>query len=137
MLPNIIALMAHESSVVHSYAAHCLERMLMVKDEGKPRFAPPDICPFLTQLLTNLFGAFTLGDSAENEYLMKAVMRVIAFVGPEMKPFAAQAQAQIVAMLVVRTRPGGRTAMGSTVLLRRRFVGGAICVCACFIQIVF
>ena len=49
-------------------------------------------------------GAFTLGDSAENEYLMKCVMRVIAFMGAEIKPFATQCQAQIVGMLVVRPK---------------------------------
>ena len=31
-------------------------------------------------LLQNLFGGFKLPESAENEYLMKAVMRVIGWV---------------------------------------------------------
>ena len=57
MLPAIVALMAHENCVVHSYAAHCMERLLMIKDAGALRFAPADISPALTQLLTNLFGA--------------------------------------------------------------------------------
>ena len=48
-------------------------------------------------------GAFTLGDSAENEYLMKCLMRVVSFMGPEIKVFATQCQTQIVNMLVVRT----------------------------------
>jgi hypothetical protein len=58
MLPAIVALIAHENCVVHSYAAHCMERLLMIKDAGVPRFGPPDISPALTQLLTNLFGAW-------------------------------------------------------------------------------
>jgi hypothetical protein len=61
-------------------------------------------------LLPRNAGAFTLGDSAENEYLMKCVMRVIAFMGPEIKPFATQCQAQIVGMLVVRPK---RSVLGS------------------------
>ena len=39
-------------------------------------------------LLTNLFGAFQKPESGENEYLMKAVMRVITFVGPQVGPIA-------------------------------------------------
>jgi hypothetical protein len=57
MLPAIVALMAHENCVVHSYAAHCMERLLMIKDAGALRFGAVDISPALTQLLTNLFGA--------------------------------------------------------------------------------
>jgi hypothetical protein len=60
MLPNVVGLLAHESSVVHSYAAHCIERMLMVKDAGQPRFVSANLAPVLTQLLTNLFGKRTL-----------------------------------------------------------------------------
>ena len=41
---------------------------------------------------------------------MKCVMRVIAFMGPEIKPFATQCQAQIVGMLVVSPK---RSMLGS------------------------
>ena len=37
----------------------------------------------LTDLLQRLFGAFSLPDSRENEYVMRCVTRVITFVGPE------------------------------------------------------
>ena len=33
------------------------------------------------QLLANLFGAMTLPDSAENDYLMKCIMRTVASLG--------------------------------------------------------
>ena len=52
------------------------------------------------QLLTNLFQAFTLGDSAENEYLMKCVMRVIAFSGADVKPVATICLQQLSVMLL-------------------------------------
>lgn len=37
-------------------------------------------------LLERLFEGFKLPDSSENEYLMKAIMRVIGFVGPAIAP---------------------------------------------------
>ncbi len=36
-------------------------------------------------LLNNLFSAFKMPESEENQYLMKCVMRVIMFVGPEVR----------------------------------------------------
>lgn len=47
------------------------------------RFAVSELSPLLEPLLTNLFGAFGKPESGENEYLMKCVMRVIIFVGPQ------------------------------------------------------
>lgn len=37
----------------------------------------------LEPLLQKLFAAFGIVDSAENEYVMKCVMRVVDFVGPK------------------------------------------------------
>lgn len=37
----------------------------------------------LEPLLQGLFGAFQQPESAENEYVMKCVMRLITFVGPQ------------------------------------------------------
>lgn len=42
-----------------------------------------DLAPVLEPLLAALFTAFSKPDSAENEYVMRCVMRVISFVGPE------------------------------------------------------
>jgi hypothetical protein len=39
-------------------------------------------------MLGALFAAFKHPDSSENEYLMKAVMRLISFLGPGMSPVA-------------------------------------------------
>jgi exportin-2 (importin alpha re-exporter) len=47
-----------------------------------------DVLPVAQPLLTGLFAAFRHPDSAENEYLMRAVMRLISFLGPEMAPVA-------------------------------------------------
>ena len=56
-----------------------------MQEAGKPRYAVGELQPLLQPLLTALFAAFRLPESGENEYLMKAVMRVIAYVGPEVQ----------------------------------------------------
>ena len=53
------------------------------QDGGQPRFAVADLQDQLEPLLKGLFGAFQQPESAENEYVMKCVMRLITFVGPE------------------------------------------------------
>ena len=77
VFPHIIRLLTSTHTVVHSYAAVALERMLSLRHQGSPRFSSADLGPLVQQLLTNLFAAFTLPESSENEYLMKCVMRVI------------------------------------------------------------
>jgi exportin-2 (importin alpha re-exporter) len=48
-------------------------------------FTRIDVQPVLVMLLNNLFSAFKMPESEENQYLMKCVMRVIMFVGPEVR----------------------------------------------------
>ena len=42
----------------------------------------------LSQMLQNLFNVFAMPDSSENEYAMKATMRLISFMGDSIKPIA-------------------------------------------------
>ncbi|WOK97250.1 exportin-2 [Canna indica] len=90
----VLALLSHlarfiisESNVVHSYAANCIEKLLLVKDKVSvpgsnvvsltPRYGAVDINPFLPQLMTNLFNALQFPESQENSYVMKCIMRVL------------------------------------------------------------
>lgn len=78
LLPEVVRFLASESNVVHSYAASCIEKLLLVKDEGgRPRFSAADVSPFLLVLMTNLFGALQKPESEENQYVMKCIMRVL------------------------------------------------------------
>ncbi|KAG5409146.1 hypothetical protein IGI04_005465 [Brassica rapa subsp. trilocularis] len=64
-----------ESNVVHSYAAICIEKLLLLKDEGgRSRYVGSDISPFLLQLMTSLFDRT---ESEENQYIIKCIMRVL------------------------------------------------------------
>jgi exportin-2 (importin alpha re-exporter) len=72
------------SAVTVSYIAHCIERLLTVRDRAADgsrtaRLTKEDIAQWLSGLLTGLFTALDREDMAENEYVMKAVMRLISF----------------------------------------------------------
>ncbi|KAG7575139.1 Armadillo-type fold [Arabidopsis suecica] len=79
LFPELVRFLKAESNVVHSYAASCIEKLLLVKEEGGRgnRYAAGDISPFLLQLMTNLFDALKFPESEENQYLMKCIMRVL------------------------------------------------------------
>ncbi|KAL2490250.1 Exportin-2 [Abeliophyllum distichum] len=78
LLPDVVRFLGSESNVVHSYAASCIEKLLLVKDEsGGARYSAMDISPFLLLLMTNLFNALQKPESEENQYVMKCLMRVL------------------------------------------------------------
>lgn len=77
--PDLVRYLTAESNVVHSYAASCIEKLLLVKDEGGgARYTSADINPFFAVLMNNLFSAFKLPESEENQYVMKCIMRILA-----------------------------------------------------------
>jgi hypothetical protein len=51
-----------------------------LQDNGVLRLTPDDLQAHLLPLLERLFAGFSLPESAENEYLMRAVTRVIGWV---------------------------------------------------------
>ncbi|XP_059634392.1 exportin-2 [Cornus florida] len=78
LVPDVVRFLVSESNVVHSYAASCIEKLLLVKDEGgRARYTSSDISPFLAVLMTNLFNALEKPESEENPYVMKCIMRVL------------------------------------------------------------
>lgn len=78
LLPDVVRFLSSESNVVHSYAASCIEKLLLVKDDGvRSRYTSLDISPFLLVLMTNLFNALDKAESEENQYVMKCIMRVL------------------------------------------------------------
>jgi exportin-2 (importin alpha re-exporter) len=101
LLPSVGALLASENNVVHTYAALCIERMLTVRDGGAVRFNAADVLPMRDALLGSLFGALTLPESSENDYVMKAIMRVIAVLGPECVPVAMLCVERLAATVMV------------------------------------
>ena len=104
LLPPVASLLASEHNVVHTYAALCVERMLTVRDAGAPRFTAADLLPLRDVLLGNLFGALTRPDSGENDYVMKAIMRLLSTLGPECAPVAVVCMERLAALLMAQAR---------------------------------
>ncbi|KEP50401.1 putative importin-alpha export receptor [Rhizoctonia solani 123E] len=84
LLPVLRLLVTHLSSkdyVCSSYAAIAIERILFIKTGGKLVFAQADIHDFANDILSALLVKIESGETpqkiAENDYLMKCVMRVI------------------------------------------------------------
>ncbi|KAJ7951318.1 exportin-2-like [Quillaja saponaria] len=76
--PDLVRFLAAESNVVHSYAASCIEKLFLVKDEGgRARYTSEDIRPIFPNLMNNLFSALKFAESEENQYVMKCIMRVL------------------------------------------------------------
>ncbi|KAF6284202.1 chromosome segregation 1 like [Rhinolophus ferrumequinum] len=87
-VPLLINHLQAESTVVHSYAAHALERLFTMRGPNSAAlFTAAEIAPFVEILLTNLFKALTLPGSSENEYIMKAIMRSFSLLQEAIIPY--------------------------------------------------
>ncbi|KAJ1617995.1 hypothetical protein T492DRAFT_892782, partial [Pavlovales sp. CCMP2436] len=87
-------------AVVHTYAAHALERLLTTRAAGAAGAAagsaaanaaaggggarvlqPADVADLLQPLLGGLLSILKRPASAESEYAMRAIMRLVTFTG--------------------------------------------------------
>ncbi|KAH9266101.1 hypothetical protein BASA83_010843 [Batrachochytrium salamandrivorans] len=76
--------LSSKNYVVHTWAAHAIERILSLKSGNTLMFSPADTATFAGRVLSHLFDRIEAGGTpeklSENDYLMKCVMRVIATV---------------------------------------------------------
>lgn len=91
LMPLLIALLAFDSVVIHSYAASAIEKILTAKADGAdgkkvPKFIKGDIAPFLETLFTGLFTIIDNTSRNENEYAMKCVMRCLSIAKEDIVP---------------------------------------------------
>mmetsp|Transcript_22762 Transcript_22762/g.44700 ORF Transcript_22762/g.44700 Transcript_22762/m.44700 type:complete len:978 (-) Transcript_22762:250-3183(-) len=90
VLPCLTNLLKASSFVVHTYAAQALDRIFMIRDpqpgpNGRKRFVytSEDLNPILAPAMTNLFAILESHEGGvENEYVVKAVMRIITKAQP-------------------------------------------------------
>lgn len=99
LMPHLVRFLLSESNVVHSYAALCFEKLLIIRDAKQPRFCAQDLNPFISVLLSNLFSALKLPESQENVYVMKCIMRVLSIA--DIPQFAPECLDQLVAILSI------------------------------------
>ena len=103
-LPAIVACLRARENVTHTYAANCLDKLLATREtkdaNSKPRFDASDVVsPTRDALFRDLFGVFDMPDSRENEYAMRAFVRVVTVLGEDIKPLATACVAKLAAFL--------------------------------------
>ncbi|XP_073436622.1 exportin-2 [Dendrobates tinctorius] len=88
-IPLLISHLQAESIVVHTYAAHALERFFTMRGgaANATLISAADMLPYTEQLLSNLFKALSLPGSCENEYIMKAIMRSFSLLQEAIIPY--------------------------------------------------
>ncbi|XP_008946536.1 PREDICTED: exportin-2 isoform X2 [Merops nubicus] len=100
-IPLLINHLQAESIVVHTYAAHALERLFTMKGTNNTTLiTAAEIAPFVEVLLTNLFKALTLPGSSENEYIMKAIMRSFSLLQESIIPYIPSVITQLTQKLL-------------------------------------
>jgi len=88
----LVGLLRSPSLVVHSYSANALDKILILKaaDGSGAMIKASDLAGMEQELLVNLFHAMTLPGSDENEYIMKAIMRVFSTLQEAVLPFLGE-----------------------------------------------
>ena len=87
-LPVLQAQLTSSSIVVHSYAAHCVEKLLILRGaDGSSVVTSAHIKPYFEQYLANLFNCLRMLGSEENEYIMKAIMRLLSTMKEGVAPY--------------------------------------------------
>ncbi|EMP35747.1 Exportin-2 [Chelonia mydas] len=100
-IPLLINHLQAESIVVHTYAAHALERLFTMRGTNNATLiTAAEMVPFVEVLLTNLFKALTFPGSSENEYIMKAIMRSFSLLQEAIIPYIPSLIAQLTQKLL-------------------------------------
>ena len=88
-LPLLLVHLTAPSHVLHTYAAHCIEKLLILRgNDGAAVIKPADLKPLFETLLSNLFGVLRMEGSEQNEYAMKAIMRSMSTMQEEIVPYS-------------------------------------------------
>ncbi|KAI3711452.1 hypothetical protein L2E82_41554 [Cichorium intybus] len=73
---DVVRFIGSSYNVVHSYAANCIEKVLLNGVHSEARFTSMDIGPILPVLIANLFDALKQPGSEDNTCIMRCIMRV-------------------------------------------------------------
>lgn len=95
-VPDLTRLVTAQSSVVHSYAAAAIDKIFLLKVNNQPIVQKTDVSPMSALLYTNLLGALTIPGSEQNEYVMKAMMRVTSIIEDDLMQHAGLIVPQLV-----------------------------------------
>lgn len=99
-LPLIAVHLKTPSHVVHTYAAHCIEKMLVLRDADKTLAIQfPQLQPLFETIATNLLAVFKIHGSELNEYAMKCLLRAMSTMQEHLVPFASTLMRELASKL--------------------------------------
>ena len=88
-LPLIAVHLKAPSHVVHTYAAHCIEKMLVLRDANSRMVMQlPQLQPLFETIATNLLAVLKIQGSELNEYAMKCLLRSMSTMQEQLAPFS-------------------------------------------------
>ncbi|KAJ5070245.1 exportin-2 [Anaeramoeba ignava] len=98
----LIRLLTSQIYVLNTYSSIVIEKLLISRDlqTRLSRFTHDDIKPFIESLLENLFSILTFPDEKVNDYVMKAILRVIVVAKSYILPYAEVALKQLCSILL-------------------------------------
>lgn len=89
-LPLLIKHLSASMTVVHTYAACAIEKILALRDqENASQVQEKEIVALAVDLLNGLFAALEIAGSEDNEYVMKAIMRSFVILQDNVVPHLA------------------------------------------------
>ncbi|KAI9015417.1 CAS/CSE protein [Hyaloraphidium curvatum] len=111
LLPLLVEHLGSRDVVVYSYAAWVAEKVLAMRESGgtgKLMFGAADISGLAGPLLTKLFGLIDRGQTpeklAENDVLMKCVLRVVITSRTDLIPLASDVIAKVTQIISAISR---------------------------------
>ena len=103
-VPHLINLLTSKSIVVHTYAAAAIEKILILQPNNIPLVQQADISPLASTTYNNLLAALSVQGSEQNEYVMKAMMRITNAIKTDMMQHAGLIVPQLVMKLQIVTK---------------------------------
>ncbi|KAI9320966.1 armadillo-type protein [Dichotomocladium elegans] len=105
VFPLLVKHLESNNYVVYTYSAIAIERILFIRSGKTMLFSSADIKPYAETLLSQLFRLIEAGQTpqklSENDYLMRAVMRVIITCRQDMIPYVNVIMGKLTGILAV------------------------------------
>ncbi|KAJ3329009.1 importin-alpha export receptor [Blyttiomyces sp. JEL0837] len=106
VMPLVAQHLLSSNYVVQTYAAVCIERILCMRAGNVMMFGKDDVKSYSHTMLTHLFNVIKTNGTthekmAENDYLMRAIMRIIIVNKEETLPYAGEMLTQLTKIVEV------------------------------------
>ncbi|KAI5718761.1 hypothetical protein M8J76_000021 [Diaphorina citri] len=105
-LPLLVSHLESAHPVVHSYASHAIDRVLVMRSpNGQGTLVTADVlAPLAADLYKNLLVIFTRPGSEENEYAMKCIMRSMSTLQDKVVPYLSDLLFQLTQRLAAAAK---------------------------------